>query len=64
MLEHVGGILAHFSLLAAFFDMVQELLQKNPAGIPFLFFVSTMQRGGTCEAHPPPPEGQASRVEH
>ena len=47
----VGHMLAHFSLLAAFFDRVQEWLQKNPAGIAFLLFVSTMQRGGTCEAH-------------
>ena len=47
----VGHMLAHFSLLAAFFDRVQEWLQKKPAGIAFLLFVSTMQRGGTCEAH-------------
>ena len=47
----VGHMLAHFSLLATFFDTVQELLQKNFAGVPFLFFVSTLQRGGTCEAH-------------
>ena len=43
--------LAHFSLLAAFFDMLQGLLQTNPAGIAFLLFVSTMQRGATCAAH-------------
>ena len=49
--RQVGHILARFSLLAAFFDTAQELLQKNPAGVPFLFFVSTMQRGGTCAAH-------------
>ena len=36
---------------AAFLDMMQELLPKIPAGIHFLLFVSTMQRGGTCEAH-------------
>ena len=40
-----------FRSWATFFDTVQELLQKNPAGIHFLLFVSTMQRGGTCEAH-------------
>ena len=44
-------MLAHISLLTAFFDMLQGLLQKNLAGIHFLFFVSTMQRGGTCAAH-------------
>ena len=49
--SQVGHMLAHFSLLAVFFDMVQALLQKKPAGISFLLFVFTMKRGGTCEAH-------------
>ena len=35
----------------ACFDMVQWLLQKIPAGIHFLLFKPTLQRGGTCEAH-------------
>ena len=48
----LGGIFRHGAGIAA----------KNPAGISFLFFVSTMQRGGTCEAHPPPPEGRAERA--
>ena len=43
--------------LKAFLDMVPEWLPKIPAGIHFLVFASTLQRGGTCEAHPPPPEG-------
>ena len=47
----VGHMLAHISLLTAFFDMLQGLLRKNLAGIHFLLFVSTMQRGGTCAAH-------------
>ena len=29
----------------------------NPAGTHFLLFITTLQRGGTCAAHPPPPEG-------
>ena len=43
----------HVSCVAfkAFLDMVHELLQKFLAGIHFLLFVSTMQRGGTCAAH-------------
>ena len=28
-----------------------EVLHKNPAGFNLLPFVSTLQRGGTCEAH-------------
>ena len=43
--------------LKAFLDMVPEWLPKIPAGVHFLVFASTLQRGGTCEAHPPPPEG-------
>ena len=35
----------------AFLDMVHGLLQKNPAGIHLLLFVTTLQRGGTCAAH-------------
>ncbi len=35
----------------AFLDMVHELLQKFLAGIHFLLFKTTLQRGGTCEAH-------------
>ena len=27
-------------------------------------FVSPLQRGGTCAAHPPPPEGSAVRARH
>ena len=41
-------------------DMVQGLLQEIPAGIHFLLFITTLQRGGTCAAHPPPPEGTPS----
>ena len=37
--------------LKAFLDMVLEWLPKIPAGIHFLVFASTLQRGGTCEAH-------------
>ena len=33
------------------------MLQKPIAGIHFLLFQTTLQRGGTCKAHPPPPEG-------
>ena len=44
----------------AFLDMVLELLPKTPAGIHSLLFVSTLQRGGTCAAHPPPPEEMPS----
>ena len=32
----------------------------GPAGLDFLFFGSTLKRGGTCAAHPPPPEGMPS----
>ena len=35
----------------AFLDMVQGLLQEIPAGIHFLLFITTLQRGGTCAAH-------------
>ena len=35
----------------AFLGMVHELLQKFLAGIHFLLFKTTLQRGGTCEAH-------------
>ena len=35
----------------------------GPAGLDFLFFGSTLKRGGTCAAHPPPPEGRAERAE-
>ena len=48
----LGGIFGHGAGIAA----------KRTAGIHFLLFVSTMQRGGTCEAHPPPPEGRAVRA--
>ena len=41
----------------AFLDMVHGLLQEPLAGIHALLFTTTLQRGGTCEAHPPPPEG-------
>ena len=43
----------HVSCVAfkAFLDMVHELLQKFLAGIHFLLFKTTLQRGGTCEAH-------------
>ena len=41
----------------AFLDMVQWLLPKIPAGLPFLLFITTLKRGGTCAAHPPPPAG-------
>ena len=43
----------HVSCVAfkAFWDMVHELLQKILAGIHFLLFKTTLQRGGTCEAH-------------
>ena len=34
----------------AWLDMVHGLLQKIPAGIHFLLFATTLQRGGTCEA--------------
>ena len=34
----------------------------GPAGLDFLFFGSTLKRGGTCAAHPPPPEGRAERA--
>ena len=56
----------HVSCVAfkAFLDMVHELLQKFLAGIHFLLFKTTLQRGGTCEAHPPPPEGRAVRAGH
>ena len=47
-----------------FLDMVHGLLQKPLAGIHFLLFISTLQRGGTCAAHPPPPEGRAVRARH
>ena len=35
----------------AFLDMVQWLLPKIPAGLPFLLFITTLKRGGTCAAH-------------
>ena len=35
----------------AWLDMVHGLLQKIPAGIHFLLFATTLQRGGACEAH-------------
>ena len=35
----------------AFLDMVHGLLQKPLAGIHVLLFTTTLQRGGTCEAH-------------
>ena len=43
----------HVSCVAfkTFLDMVHELLQKFLAGIHFLLFKTTLQRGGTCEAH-------------
>ena len=43
----------HVSCVAfkAFLDMVHELLQKFLAGIHFLLFKTTLQRGSTCEAH-------------
>ena len=34
-----------------FLDMAHGLLQKPLAGIHFLLFKLTLQRGGTCEAH-------------
>ena len=37
--------------LKAFLDMVPEWLPKIPARVHFLVFASTLQRGGTCEAH-------------
>ena len=40
--------------------MAQRLLQEISAGIHFLLFITTLQRGGACAAHPPPPEGMSS----
>ena len=48
----------------AFLDMAHGLLQKPLAGIHFLLFKPTLQRGGTCEAHGPPPEGRAERAKY
>ena len=39
------------TVVRAFADMVQCLLQDIPAGIRFLLFSTTLQRGGTCAAH-------------
>ena len=43
----------HVSCVAfkAFLDMVHGLLPTVLAGIHFLLFKTTLQRGGTCEAH-------------
>ena len=38
-------------LLPSFLDMVHGLLQEILAGIHFLLLKTTLQRGGTCEAH-------------
>ena len=35
----------------AFLDTVHGLLQEILAGIHFLLLKTTLQRGGTCEAH-------------
>ena len=35
----------------ALLDIVHGLLQEIPAGIHFLIFQTTLQRGGTCAAH-------------
>ena len=35
----------------AFLDMVYGLLQKIPAGIHLLLFITILQHGGTCAAH-------------
>ena len=35
----------------SFLGMVYGLLQKIPAGIHLLLFMTTLQRGGTCAAH-------------
>ena len=35
----------------AFLDMVYGLLQRILAGIHWLLFITTLQRGGTCAAH-------------
>ena len=40
-----------------FLDMVQWWLPKIPAGLHCLLFITTLKRGGTCAAHPPPPAG-------
>ena len=55
--EHVFGI-----AFKNFLDMVYGLLQKIPAGIHLLLFITTLQRSGTCAAHPPPPERRAVRA--
>ena len=44
----------------ALLDMGHGLLQKISAGMHFLLFKTTLQRGGACAAHPPPPEGMPS----
>ena len=53
--KHVSCVAFH-----AFLDMVHGLLPTVLAGIHFLLFKTTLQRGGTCAAHPPPPEGMPS----
>ena len=40
-----------------FIHMTHGLLQETHAGFHLLIFVPPLQRGGTCAAHPPPPEG-------
>ena len=42
-----------------FIHMTPGLLQGTHAGFHLLIFVPPLQRGGTCAAHPPPPEGRA-----
>ena len=53
----------HVSCVAfkAFLDMAHGLLQNPLAGIHFLLFTPTLQRGGTCEAHGIEPETLTKR---
>ena len=50
-MSHTATERVFFIAFRAWLDMVHGLLPKIPAGIHFLLFATTLQRGGTCEAH-------------
>ena len=75
ILEGLGTILARFSHILAGFSssgavfatiFVDDALiaAGSPAWHLHWHFGSSLQRGGTCAAHPPPPEGRAVRAGH
>ena len=58
-----GWVLASSgAVFATIFEGDALIAAGIPAWHSHWYFVTSLQRGGTCAAHPPPPEGRAVRA--